>query len=203
MAPRYARVGSSNLDEESGNEPGSCSMLSAPLRALQVACPCATGVDVIAGVMLIVTVSAVITFSALHDLEQKEVAICDPLQISKHLHCVPDGPKPRDFAKVLEAQGTEREHYSVVEKQRSALRAANRTRHHTGGGGHHAYRNTYDDDWTDPAVMKGRRLLLGSSSRKSSSKRTRRQKLTRHRRQPSHAAQVTPQPAASSVSRLL
>ena len=144
--PRYATVG---IDEEIGVEDSGSSTcltaVSAQLRLLRRVCPWATPFDLVILVMLLVTAAVIVTFSAVHDLHATTSEPCDPLQISKHLHCVPLN-KPGTFAQVLEAQGTAREHYSVVEKQRAAQRGHKRTH------ASHRDTNSYEGDWIDPAV---------------------------------------------------
>lgn len=154
--PRYATVG---IDEEIGVEDsGSSSCLtavSAPLRLLRRVCPWATPFDLVILVILLVTAAVIVTFSAVHDLHATTSEPCDPLQISKHLHCVPLN-KPGTFAQVLEAQGTEREHYSVVEKQRAAQRGHKRTH------ASHRDTNSYEGDWIDPAVGGRMPAIIGA-----------------------------------------
>ena len=109
--------------------------------------------DKIFGAGLVVATLLTMLLMVARDLGAATPPPCDVLQIAKHLHCVQgtgERPlvgeivanathanrntaaevlkalvkqKPRTFSEVLDAQGAEREHYSVVEKERLAARA--------------------------------------------------------------------------------
>ena len=154
-SPRYAPL-DSTFDEEASSGGSSCGGSgSTPMRLVRQVAPWAGPMDAVLMALLILGATSVVIWSAIHDLNDATHSDpCDPLKISKHLHCVPS-TKPATFANVLEVQGTEREHYSVVEKQRAALRTANRTRHSKAQPLRqpHDSAHTYDSEWVDPAVV--------------------------------------------------
>lgn len=136
----YAVVSRDDEEAAAGTSDGGCDMIAS------------TG-DKIFGAGLVVATLLTMLLMVARDLGAATPPPCDVLQIAKHLHCVQgtgERPlvgeivanathanrntaaevlkalvkqKPRTFSEVLDAQGAEREHYSVVEKERLAARA--------------------------------------------------------------------------------
>ena len=83
--------------------------------------------DLVMCLLLVVASVATIGLMLVRDLTASAAEPCDVLSISKHIHCVnttgigqalAHAKKPPTFSDVLDAQGTKREHYSVVEATR-------------------------------------------------------------------------------------
>ena len=118
-------------------------------------CPWATSIDIVIIMVLLIAATVVVIFGAIKDWQSSQTEPCDPLKMPKHHHCVPP-LKPRTFADVLDAQGTDREHYSVIEKQRAAASADLADRHIANADRKRiepSREHPYDAAWVDPLVM--------------------------------------------------
>ena len=113
-------------------------------------CPWATKADAVVGCLLSLAVIGTVALMVVRDFAPPEDC-GDILKVPKHNHCVPHAlQKARSFSEVLEAQGTKREHSSVVarERERKATAAARNASIHR-----RPAPNGDEDTWLDPRVF--------------------------------------------------